>query len=122
MKLYIDDIRTEPEGWTVARTINAAINAIINFHPEEISLDHDISHEARMANGYLLVHSCDECFCAVAKFMVEFYRGKEEKFPKVTIHTGNPGGAEKLEKILTEFETEVKLSGKVLRSQVGNES
>ena len=120
MKLYVDDIRREPEGWTIARTINKAIRAVIQFEPDEISLDHDISHEARMANGYLLVHSCDECYCAVAQFMVAFYKDTEKKMPKVTIHTGNPGGAEKLRKILIEFETEIKLSAKALRSQQDN--
>ena len=122
MKLYVDDIRREPDGWTIARTINKAIKAIIQFEPEEISLDHDISHEARMANGYLLVHSCDECFCAVARFMVAFYKDSEKRIPKVTLHTGNPGGAEKMKSILVEFPVEVKLSEKALRSQVDNPS
>ena len=49
MKLWVDDIRNAPdETWTVARTINAAINALKMFEFEEISLDHDISHQVGM--------------------------------------------------------------------------
>ena len=116
MKLYVDDIRREPRGWTLARTINSAINCIIQFSPAEISLDHDISHETRMG-GNLLIHSSDECFCAVANFIGAFYQNKTK--PKITLHTGNPGGAVKLEHILKDWgiESETKLSIKALRSE-----
>lgn len=43
MKLWLDDIRTAPAGWTHARSVNqaiAAIGAAENFC--EASLDHDL--------------------------------------------------------------------------------
>ena len=43
MKLYIDDLRKCPEGWTLARTNTEAIRTIYWNSPlEEISIDHDI--------------------------------------------------------------------------------
>jgi len=42
MKLYIDDERTVPEGWELARTFHEAIYKIENQEYSEISLDHDL--------------------------------------------------------------------------------
>ena len=103
MKLYVDDIRREPstDSWILARTINEAIKAIIMFEPDEISLDHDISHEVMQESGYRLTHSCDECFCAVARYIVLFYaeRNQVSLKPKITIHSANPVGAEENKEI-----------------------
>jgi hypothetical protein len=43
MKLYVDDLRVCPEGWTLARTNTEAIRALYwNSPVDEISIDHDI--------------------------------------------------------------------------------
>lgn len=116
MKLYIDDIRQAPKGWTLARTINSAINAIIQFEPTEISLDHDISHETTIDGNYL-VHSSDECFCAVALFIGERYKNKLK--PKITLHTANPNGAEKMAEKLGRYDIQsvTKLSSPAIRQE-----
>ncbi len=116
MKLYIDDIREAPEGWTLARTINEAINIISMYGQEitDISLDHDISHQVKVGE-VSRPYPCNETFKAVAHYIVtfwtlEFYRDKTIKFPNITLHTANPVGAERMEAILEDFEVEIKLS------------
>lgn len=42
MKLYVDDLRKCPEGWTLARNNTEAIRCLATSWVEEISVDHDI--------------------------------------------------------------------------------
>jgi hypothetical protein len=101
MKLYIDDIRNAPsEAWTVARTINAAITALSTFEVEEVSLDHDISHQVTVG-GLSRPYPCAECYCAVAHYLSQKFRDAvPESVPKITLHTANPVGARDMEMIL----------------------
>lgn len=107
MKLYIDDIRKAPdESWHLARTVEAAISAIVMFDFEVISLDHDISHQISIGvEGSNRPHPCSETFTSVAYFIAEKYRGKDPK-PKIIIHTANPAGAMRIARILDGFEIE----------------
>lgn len=100
MKLYVDDIRNAPdESWTLARTINAAINALSRWDFEEISLDHDISHQIVMGE-MSRPFRCDECFCAVARYIAAIEGTRASPPPKLTLHTSNPVGAEDMRDIL----------------------
>lgn len=108
MKLFVDDIRNAPdESWSVARTVDAAISFISQFgyKIEEISLDHDISHQIGMGE-LSRPFPCAETFTPVARYMAEKYRIDPEPFykrPKVTIHSSNPMGAKNLQFILKDF-------------------
>jgi hypothetical protein len=42
IKLYVDDLRPAPVGWTLARTITQAIRILATQDVSEVSLDHDI--------------------------------------------------------------------------------
>lgn len=118
MKLFIDDMRTPPEGWTLARTINEAVKAIVQFELEEISLDHDIAHRITLdhvpqgQDHRLFV--CQECYCAVCYFIGEKYftdKKLNDKlniarpliYPKMTLHTANPAGALQMQGILNDY-------------------
>jgi len=46
--LYVDDVRKCPDGWIVARTIEAAKEALTLGHVRRLSLDHDMG-------------ACDNC-------------------------------------------------------------
>lgn len=109
MKLYVDDIREVPKGYTLAKNISEAIKAIEMFMPDEISLDHDISHQVKVGK-LSRPYPCDECFCAVARFIKYAYRHKLDDdvytIPKITIHTANPDGAKDLMGILEQFTPE----------------
>src|SRR5262245_13435453 len=99
MKLFIDDIRNEPDpSWTLARTINAAVSAIDTFEFETISIVHDISHDGV---------ACRETVTAVALFLKEKYRDTFVR-PKIVIHASNPAGAIRIRGILAGFDITVK--------------
>lgn len=106
MKLWVDDIRSAPDpGWTVARTATAAIRIISMFGPsmDEISLDHDISHQVGMGE-LSRPYPCEETFESVAHYIamywcLERYPGSPH-VPLVTIHSANPVGAENMKKIM----------------------
>lgn len=100
MRLWVDDIRHAPDNsWMVARTVTTAINAIAQFGAQftEISLDHDISHQIEMA-GMSRPFACSETFTPVAWFVAFYYQ--DGKLPKITVHTANPEGAQKMKTII----------------------
>lgn len=103
MKLYIDDIREAPEGWTLVRTITEAIRFIAFYGDEitEFSLDHDISFDVRIEGTYRPFPSPDT-FQPVAYFICEKYRELAHK-PHITIHSANPVGAEAIESVLKQY-------------------
>jgi hypothetical protein len=42
MKLFVDDFRPAPGGWTVARTMGEAQDLMLHHEIDELSLDHDL--------------------------------------------------------------------------------
>lgn len=131
MKLWVDDIRNAPdESWAVARTVTSAIRAIAQFDCTEISLDHDISHQ--VAVGALSrPFPCEETFEAVAHYIAAKYWhdkpiSKElsvarlNLYPKITLHTSNPVGAEKMKSILKDvgIDCTIKLTGAANRLEM----
>lgn len=113
MKLYVDDIREAPEGYTLARTISEAVVFIYNYSSsiKEISLDHDISHNVRVGDTYRPFPS-PETFATIAYFIGEVYKDEGSSIPKIVTHTANPVGAEKIRDILDKYgiPVEIKLS------------
>lgn len=104
MKLWVDDRREAPEGWTRVKSITEAIRALDQFGFTDVSLDHDICHEyerRHIGNEYEQDYftteklACNENFSAVA-----FYIIAADLTPKVTIHTTNRDGALNMQAIL----------------------
>lgn len=95
MKLWIDDIRNAPdETWTVARTVNSAIKALAMFTFDEISLDHDISHQVGM-DELSRPYPCTETFQAVAHYIAAQHEANPVWKPRIIVHSSNPvGGAD----------------------------
>ena len=54
MKVFLDDERKTPTGWTRVFWPNEAIELLQTGHVEEISLDHDLGDDAR-GTGYDVV-------------------------------------------------------------------
>lgn len=93
MKLFVDDYRSEPEGWHLAKTITEAIRILSGpIYAEVVSLDHDIIYREGK-------HSfSEETFATVARYIALM---PKDKLPKVVyIHTANPHGARDIEEIL----------------------
>lgn len=134
IKLYVDDIREAPDGWTLVTTISEAIRFIARYSESisEISLDHDISFEVRVSGVYRPFPSPDT-FASVAYFIGEKYTNRNSRhdlvsalddifmknLPKITIHTSNPVGAETMEMILANygFKSEIKPMGEAFRKK-----
>lgn len=78
MKLYLDDYRKPPNGWTLATTADECIEVLKSGLVTELSLDHDLAGEK---TGY-----------EVVKWMVE-----NNVFPPlIIIHTMNPVGRQRM--------------------------
>jgi hypothetical protein len=52
MKVYLDDLRSTPEGWVRAYTASEAIELLKTGTVEEISLDHDLGDEKIVGTGH----------------------------------------------------------------------
>lgn len=106
MKLFIDDIRNAPDDkWAVARTVSEAIRFIAFFGKEieEISIDHDISHQVGMGK-LSRPYPCEETFAAVAYFIGEYYQTKRNYLPKIVIHSSNVVAVEVMQSILGKYD------------------
>lgn len=116
MKLYVDDIRDAPDGYTLVRDVNEAINFIdrYRYELEEVSLDHDISLQVEVAGVYRPFPS-PETYRAVAKYIKEVYKHTPEDRPKITLHSANPDGRTAMESILIGYEVEQRPSGAAFR-------
>lgn len=102
MKLWVDDIRPAPEGWTRAETISEAINIIETFGEiiSHISLDHDISIPVKVGGRWYNRPSPDT-FKVVAKYYGEWYKNKHHVGePVVTTHSSNPDGRKEIQLVL----------------------
>lgn len=85
MKLFVDDVRACPNGWTLARTVTEAIRYLHTQDIKEVSLDHDIA--CRLVTGQ--EHTSNETYEPVARyiFMLNAYALDEDI--KIRIHTSN---------------------------------
>lgn len=104
MKLWVDDIRPAPNGWTRAETISQAINIInrygmgTGFNNENrithVSLDHDISIPVKVGGKWYNRPSPDT-FKVVAYYMVELMTNPTGGLYEdivLTTHSSNPEG------------------------------
>jgi hypothetical protein len=92
-KLYLDDTRKPPNGWWIIRSTRQAIRLIRAGRVEVISLDYDLGE--RRKNG-----------CAVLDWLHKQVYLYDFKPPKILIHTMNPVGRQKMEKIKALIEKE----------------
>lgn len=86
MKLFVDDVRTPPEGWRLARTIEEAIDFLKSGGVEEMSLDYVIGYDDK------------NNFSSVARYVVDMPMAARPK--RVYIHTSSSEGYRHLKSIL----------------------
>ncbi len=101
MKLWLDDVRPAPFGWTWAKTLAEAKAIIRSEDVEECSLDHDLGATPETIAAYWLNARGDghETGLDFAKWLVA-----EERVPgKVTIHSWNPIGAREMGGVLIDY-------------------
>lgn len=88
MKLFVDDLRSPPSGWEIARTVSDAIRILATGLVDEISLDHEIRTECCRLVSY-------ETFEPVA-----YYIKLMVVKPRVRIHTANVAAGLKMAQII----------------------
>lgn len=103
MKLFVDDWRVAPPGWTTARTITEAIWYLSEYDFEVVSLDHDI--ESHCTIKFPCDYGCGdkdgfkkETFFSVARYLALLPATRMPK--RIYIHTANFGAGQQMEELL----------------------
>lgn len=100
MKLWHDDIRRPPDNsWVWARTNKAARYWLQNYRCIEISLDHDLGLEDEDPDAEGAIYGrgrSEETGLDLVDYMIQ----SETVPPRVTIHSWNPPGAQRMEMTL----------------------
>lgn len=93
VRLYLDDERALPHGWTAAKTAQEAIEILKKENVSEVSLDHDLG-PPEAGNGYQVLCWIEE----------KVHTDPKYKLPKVYIHTANPSAKIKMLQTLHSIE------------------
>lgn len=88
MKLYVDDIRIAPEGWTQAWNAREALIFLKEGNVTHLSLDHDLG-DVDEPTGYWIMGWIE---MAVYDNQIEL--------PEIKFHTANPAGRENMQRCL----------------------
>ena len=88
MKLYVDDIRIAPAGWTQAWNASEAIGHLATREVTELSLDHDLGDPGE-CTGYDIMG-----WIEVRVYHDDF------PLPKIKFHTANPVGRDNMQACL----------------------
>lgn len=88
MKLYVDDIRIAPEGWTQAWNAREAIGFLRTLEVTHLSLDHDLGDPGE-----------DTGYDIMGWIEVRVYH-EDFPLPDITFHTANPTGRENMQRCL----------------------
>jgi len=92
-RVWLDDVRPAPEGWTRAHTAREAIALLEAGGVEEISLDHDLGDEVTCGTGY-----------EVACWVEEAVATRGVVPPKIAIHSANVVGRERMQRAIESIE------------------
>lgn len=104
VKLWHDDVRPAPEGWLWARTNDEAKEILRTGKVVEISMDHDLGAQMYPLN-HIDTMSMEEFHAYMSQRGdgpetgedLARWMAREKIIPKkITIHSWNPGGAERM--------------------------
>lgn len=107
MKLWLDDNRPAPPGWTHARTAEEAMVHLFNGGVEEMDLDHDLGEpECSHCKG-----KCDRpCRCTCHRAMLNGsdlvnWMREQNLWPqnKPKVHSSNPVGAAYMKGVIDRY-------------------
>ena len=88
-RVWLDDVRPAPQGWTRAYTAREAIALLETGGVVEISLDHDLGDEATCGTGY-----------QVATWVEEAVVTRGFMPPTIHIHSANVVGRERMQRAI----------------------
>lgn len=92
MKVFLDDVRQPPPGWTPVRWPKEAIALLQGGNVAELSLDHDLGDDAR-GTGYDVLLWIEEAV-ATRSFLP----------PVMGVHSANPAGRRRMEQAIQAIE------------------
>ena len=94
MKLWLDDVRTPPDGWIWAKSVSRAQLLCYSHVFEEMSLDHDLGdYSSEGGDGIAFVD-----------WLCEAGQSVPSLWPKVIfIHSGNPVGRDNMLRAIDKF-------------------
>jgi len=92
MKVYLDDTRQPPEGWTLVAWPDEAIAYLKTNTVTHLSLDHDLGNDEK-GTGYTVLQWIEEQVVTN-----NFYP------PIIYIHTANPAARKKMELALASIQ------------------
>lgn len=94
MRVYLDDEREAPAGWTRVRTAAEAIALLQRGGVTKLSLDHDLGDEAANGTGY------DVLLWLEKEVLTRGY-----VLPAVTVHSANPVARSRMELVVRSLES-----------------
>jgi hypothetical protein len=95
MRIWLDDIRTPPEGWTWAQTYDEAVGLLERGEAEAISLDHDLGDEN--PNGH------ERTGYDVLLYLVQMKMDGRPVPGEVRVHSANPVGVARMEGVIDRY-------------------
>lgn len=97
LKIYLDDERTPPDGWVLARWPDEVVSMMESEEVSEISLDHDLGDDDR-GTGYDVVLWVEERVFTDPNFVP----------PKMHVHSANVSARNKMEMGISRIERKVR--------------
>ena len=85
MKVWLDDVRTSPKGWTWVKTPKEAATLVEENDVDEVSLDHDL--------GFCIFTGYDFLLWLEKKVVLHNFKPPA----KIHVHTSNPSARVKME-------------------------
>jgi len=85
MKVFLDDIRTAPQGWKLVRWPQEAISLLMTGAVTDLSLDHDLGDDKR-GTGY-------DVITWLEKAVIEYGIIP----PKIKVHSANVAARQRME-------------------------
>jgi NAD+-processing family protein with receiver domain len=98
MKVWLDDIREAPEGWTRCLRPDEVIELLERGRVEEISLDYDLGLVEEPGIDW----NGEDVLRWIERQVVE--HGSSFFLPAVSVHTANPVGRQRLQRALDAIE------------------
>lgn len=91
MKVYLDDERATPDGWT--RTFNPkdTIDLLKSGNVTDLSLDHDLGDDLNIGTGYDVLLWLEE----------QVFLNPEFPIPKIIVHSANSSAVIKMNLAIT---------------------
>lgn len=97
MKLWLDDLRPAPEGWTWAKTADEAILILMGNQVRVASLDHDLADEHYRQEAPLTAAQIAAYNKEKTGYDVVLWMEQNNVWPeRVIIHSFNPNGARRM--------------------------